>query len=112
MSNHTPGPWKLHCYSQLHGEYTIFAGGDTKDEADAIVCEVAGGLGVCLDGCIESDANARLIAAAPDLLAALIECQAFIADSYTGTTQAERDAQPAWIAGQAAIAKATGDKQS
>jgi hypothetical protein len=51
------------------------------------------------------DANARLIAAAPELLAALVELLPHAARVIQGTTEG----QPLLDAARAAIAKATGD---
>lgn len=72
---HTSGPWKFAATNKFHGEYVVFSPGEVHssdpDFADAIIAEIAGGLGAYSDGCCESEANARLIAAAPDLLAAL-----------------------------------------
>lgn len=56
MSAHTPGPWEIRRYPRV--------GGSTKD-----LMGNGGGFVVKLDGA--SDANARLIAAAPELLEAL-----------------------------------------
>ena len=53
---HTPGPWDVY-----GGEI-----GTAPDATLAVVCALSGN-----DGDNEEDANARLIAAAPDLLAAL-----------------------------------------
>lgn len=50
---------------------------------------------------VETEANARLIAAAPDLLAALNRLE------YFHTTNDTPNSDP-WIAARAAIAKATG----
>lgn len=55
-ASHTPGPWHVH-----GGEI-----GPSPDETIAVVCALSGN-----DGDMEEEANARLIAAAPDLLAAL-----------------------------------------
>lgn len=63
-TQHTPGPW--HCSSQFH--YVRKASDNTDDgPKDFNICE--------MNGCLAEDAaNARLIAAAPDLLFEL--CQA------------------------------------
>ena len=53
MSKHTPGPWLCHPYV-LDGETFIFNNSGTEHIADVV-----------------SEANAQLIAAAPDLLEAL-----------------------------------------
>lgn len=65
---HTSGPWRLIRVNKKDGEYRIEAESQSNP---AIVCEVAGGLGFNGDCCYQSDANARLICAAPDLLSAL-----------------------------------------
>ena len=59
MTKHTPGPWKL----IWHGNeiYPFPLSVHTEDDD----CWIA------RDGTVSSEANARLIAAAPDLLAAL-----------------------------------------
>lgn len=69
MTSHTPGPWKIE-------------GAGIK--APMIAIELKNGrrvpfrVATCKDGNIaEISANARLIAAAPDLLAALKECVGF-----------------------------------
>lgn len=55
MSKHTPGPWEV-----------------STNGTDWDVCAPDGGdMLVDLRGCENAEANARLIAAAPDLLAAL-----------------------------------------
>ncbi len=94
---HTPAPWTADGY---HNEYY------------ASISVKAGGRGVCaISSAIkrpgaESAANARLIAAAPDLLAALEELLPAAARSIQGTT----DGEPILQAARAALAKATGDK--
>lgn len=55
-ANHTPAPWHVYGYEI----------GTAPDETIAVVCALSGN-----DGDSEEDANARLIAAAPELLAAL-----------------------------------------
>lgn len=88
MSKHTPGPWKVDAMGNVWS-------------ADTKVCEMSEHP-VMASGCYrektddEHRANARLIAAAPDLLAALER----IADETAAT----------WVCdvARAAIAKATG----
>lgn len=90
MSKHTPGPWEIERYSdgliQIVGNARIVS--DDEEIVTTVVEAVARG----------DEANARLIAAAPELLEAL---QAVI--DYGSMTGAE------WVAEQAlaAIAKAT-----
>ena len=62
MSKHTPGPWKI-LHDPVHGGPLVA----TEDVAIADVMEMEGGM---------SKANARLIAAAPELLAA---CESSVA---------------------------------
>lgn len=68
--SHTPGPWEIQYLG--NGESEVLANGPDRDDV-AGICIVAGGLGSSIeDACdYESQANARLIAAAPELLAAL-----------------------------------------
>ena len=84
-AQHTPGPWEA---TQVQ---TVIAGGDQLIADCATGCR---GL-----TCQERDANARLIAAAPDLLEA---CAALIACHDNGGTDV------ALALGRAAIAKAGG----
>ena len=106
MSGHTPGPWSLPHFAKpevgcqcgyvlteehfgaiatVHcsGEGDIFANGDNPKFPQAV-------------------ANARLIAAAPELLKALIQCAAQL-EITAGMVHDERQAL---IAARAAIAKA------
>lgn len=65
MGEHTPGPWRV-----VHGT-NVMAKRGHGGEASVAAC---GGYANNFDGgayVAESEANARLIAAAPDLLAAL-----------------------------------------
>lgn len=69
MSDHTPGPWRVEQESSNDGEAEVIAA------ADRTICWTADtwvddDCGVITD---EDRANARLIAAAPELLAALKE---------------------------------------
>lgn len=79
MSKHTPGPWRVdtHC-NVMH-----------KDAMVAFPC-ISGGL--------NQEANARLIAAAPDLLEALEDIAAYYPNSWAEDVA------------RAAIAKATGEQ--
>lgn len=95
MSKHTPGPW-------ASNKYTTSVSVPLK----AIDCERIGFSIVFVNGHREKEAvaNARLIAAAPDLLEALKE----IAD--TDPVDAALDPQRAVRIARAAIAKATGEQ--
>jgi hypothetical protein len=87
---HTPGPWRIDSKTRF-GDYTIAAGESVK------TCEFIAKT--------QSDTNARLIAAAPDLLAALIEM----------LDASERPVNERWLLNvrshaRAAISKAEGVK--
>lgn len=86
-AKHTPGPWKLDCYGQvtLENGHTLLVSGIASPMVPTA----------------ESIANARLIAAAPELLAALRE----IMEYNGGATTALHDAYVMERA-HAAIAKA------
>ena len=93
MSKHTPGPWEV----EQDGPWTLVRGRDPELPSDDIpgplVCTPAD------NG--YTQANAHLIAAAPDLLAALKE---IVAGISVGT-----DPDHPWIKeARAAIAKAEG----
>jgi len=65
MSKHTPGPWKIAQQYKDEANYPIGAyriGTDKRDGHDVAVVQ-----------CVYREANARLIAAAPELLLALKE---------------------------------------
>ena len=67
---HTPGPWIT--YETPHGDCIIGIGPDLEPFCDHSVAEVY--LDISTDETLdEAEANARLIAAAPELLAALVE---------------------------------------
>lgn len=89
-TTHTPGPWSATGY---HVE--------ARAGAIATVCDAG-------DGDTEGDANARLMAAAPDLLAALRGVMAWWADTLP--PHGADDEMPAHLfdAAHAAIARATG----
>ena len=89
MSEHTPGPW----YTSRHEDYTE-VWKDYGDERTRIA--------TADDGWIEAAANARLIAAAPDLQSALIDLLAYVEEGY-GDTDSEEGRKA-----RAAIAKAMG----
>lgn len=90
-AKHTPGPWRW------DGNVCDY---DPENEAPWLVTEMHSA--VVLGGSINcgNEANARLIAAAPDLLDAL---QAFATEIVPNNTD-----DPLWMSARAAIAKATG----
>lgn len=89
---HTPGPWT----ATERGEFVNAPNG--RD-----ICHIYGQrtLG-------EDKANARLIAAAPDLLAAL-QALAIVAESVAHLRGLEREILPATDAARAALSKALGE---
>ena len=99
MSKHTPGPWILTEGNRFDKEMVI----TTQYRLDAsigCICE----MDVYFTGLIgiEQEANARLIAAAPELLEALQNMLGLTeASDYMGAREIEQQAR-------AAIAKATG----
>lgn len=105
MSGHTPGPWATGKGYGLHGVEIV------GDEGRRAVCGVIGvdrdlydkaGRKIASEPTPDGWANARLIAAAPDLLEELRETHAALCftPDYIGTLRYERN--------KAAIARATG----
>ncbi|WP_442256118.1 hypothetical protein ACS0OT_07185 [Stenotrophomonas maltophilia group sp. RY12688] len=107
MSKHTPGPWiidpKFLCEVQTADHKTIASCWERRDAGSHI--EVTGTL-----ECSEevSIANARLIAAAPDLLEALIRLEAELVEDKYGECYEPSPFENLALA-RAAIAKATGE---
>jgi hypothetical protein len=99
QTTHTPGPWR-HTDAQSHSPADI-------QYEPAVIWQCITPVAVAHYGGAyptetQANANARLIAAAPDLLEAL---QALIATRVPGAGSKS----PEWIAACAAIAKATGN---
>ena len=94
MSKHTPGPWYFSQPESSNG----WAHVHDRPNGYGNIATVWSGFGCALE-------NARLIAAAPDLLAAIADMEA--QGEWHGTTWAV----PAgvWRAARAAITKATGE---
>ncbi len=127
MSKHTEGPWYFKpadpweggdgAFVQ-HGCYHISSGAiDVHESRYYRIGEVSN-----VNNSDQNEANARLIAAAPELLDALREAECALSlmhsyghcgrDSYTGARDvAQVRAGEALANASAAIAKATGDKQ-
>lgn len=95
MSKHTPGPWETD-----KADHDVPYQDIKIKAARRTVCTVWIDDAPCHDFNAEQDANARLIASAPELLAAL---RLFSGDNSTHT-EVERIA-----AARAVIAKATGE---
>ena len=90
LTKHTPGPWII-----------------GKQDHDVITVDTANGTAIC-DVYVDSDdrpANANLIAAAPDLLAALVRLERMVSKMR----QTLDDIDPALEPARAAIAKAKGE---
>lgn len=86
MSAHTPGPWFVTSSGQPHDLVTSTHDSDGLDDD---VCEVYGGND---DSDEVRAANAHLIAAAPELLAALKDAEALLnhGDFSNGNTHPDR----------------------
>lgn len=99
-TKHTPGPWILGKHGVIKaGVVRQYTNGESQDQI-AMAC------GLDHDNMGSQEANARLIAAAPDLLEALIELEAAQYLNFN-----DRDARKEWrfaiIKAKAAINKAT-----
>src|SRR5690606_6408554 len=97
-TKHTPGPWTLRPVNEEIGEYEIVGPRHNDDTGESEY------IGVVCGGLPESAANARLIAAATELLEGLWETHAALCLSnpeYVGSGL--------WRRNRAAIAKATGE---
>jgi len=105
---HTPGPWRISGYNENMGyPEPVIAGMVNGCTAYVAVCIECQGM---------DDANARLIAAAPELLEALIEVTATLAWNAHGECRAIHDgpimpSSQAIEVARAAIAKAKGEEQ-
>lgn len=75
MSAHTPGPWATD--GHIYGGSRFFVGSEFRGGA---VCSV-----VCRDD--EGEANARLIAAAPELLEAVMHLAEALEDGHWQNTK-------------------------
>lgn len=103
MSAHTPGPWAPH----FEDAYYV-TGPDLGRVAMMMNLKGAHGLGGRRSG-NEAAANARLIAAAPDLLEALQALVDDMSERFDLTSTSTNPGIKSTIAdGRAAIAKATG----
>ena len=115
---HTPGPWKVYGHglymNELAGKKhgSIFADDDSNDGDGRNICEIAASQRIVFEDkrrhddfvhSHEDEANARLIAAAPDMLAALKEVAEVASSTQSRFT---RQAILKYVA--AAVAKAEG----
>jgi hypothetical protein len=92
MSKHTPGPWKFHKQART---IAIFTASNADTVASVPISQIVDNT--------RREADARLIAAAPELLEALK------AALYLGDFRSEA-AQLAWAKALDVIAKATGEQ--
>jgi hypothetical protein len=106
MSKHTPGPW----FANLkYGNYAVYSqqliDDDDGDGWEPCICELDS------DEPVNHEANARLIAAAPELLTALQDIANYTPEKYTDPTTALQILRENANIARAAIAKATGVTQ-
>lgn len=104
MSQHTPGPWEASAWSSVKGGELIALGWSITANGHLLPLSACAAFD---DDILEPQANARLIAAAPELLEALLA----LVDEYEPNlkafaTDAPRKAK--WMSALAALAKATG----
>ena len=97
---HTPGPWVAR--ESFYPRHRVIYGQDGHE-----VCTTP--WGIASGGILMGDANARLIAAAPELLSALRELVEAVAPAVGGLTLEDWAIEPV-AAADAAIAKATGQE--
>ena len=93
MSGHTPGPWEM--TKAGFDRHLIRHALTGKDHVPGYIAEV-NNIGSSFN------ANARLIAAAPELLEALIAL-------YDDALELDIEKRPLYVAARAAIARATGE---
>ena len=98
MSNHTPGPW--HTFRQGTKHFVSQAADEEFRFAHAVIFETNYHPDNIVAARKEAEANAHLVSAAPDLLAALRD--------LVGCAEPHRD-RAEIKAARAAIAKATGE---
>ena len=99
-AKHTPGPW--HSFQQADGTRFLVVSGDGSKPNEPVVASVAGYTATMHAA---EEANARLIAAAPDLLAACRRIEAWF-DGCIGRGELRPNVELDAI--RAAIAKAGG----
>ena len=111
MNKHTPGPWRL----TESGDAIVSADGGTlivetgQDYWKNLEAAAAGASSdIAKRHLPQVRANARLIAAAPELLEALRACDLFLTAHGQGWFNASNEGRNAWKMARAAIAKAEG----
>lgn len=101
MSKHTPGPWYMSEEYGLH----VYSPAEKMQIADILLCDASDPEPYATADEKTAKANARLIAAAPDLLAALRDMVRFVGtDAGRVLSMIPEDT---WYAAHHAIAKAT-----
>lgn len=101
---HTPGPWKVESFPEVGKKGSVYVSGAEGWEVSP-VCSTWE-----TESRIKNEANAQLIAAAPDLLAACRECLSAVDEAYSATGHfrvAATSEQRMRL--EAAITKATGN---
>jgi hypothetical protein len=111
-NTHTPGPWlRTKSGNRLSSAFQIVAGADGNGDPNTLVATIHP-IGIPFDPepCEETKANARLIAAAPELLSA---CQAFLELFKSGGNSERLNPylRPEVKAAIAAIAKVKGGEK-
>lgn len=82
MSKHTPGPWRV------TQEYLDYCAKNTFSVAPEAIIGPSGEIVVASSEWLDlSPENARLVAAAPELLAALISTEEILEDEHWSTTK-------------------------
>ena len=99
---HTPGPWSYHAWTANGGRRF---GIETADHRHGIASIVPNETASTLLTMAQHEANARLISASPDLLAAI---KVFVRDRATCPTANGADLD-AWEMLKAAVRKAAGE---
>ncbi len=118
MSKHTPGPWIVDA-TKATGPYNVLTAAEEVPQRDCIVCSFAEIRRRDRELRPRLEADARLIAAAPDMLAALHKVPICLADGGTDrgyeclgchSIDGERCKPDCWAHQlEVAIAKATGE---
>ena len=112
---HTPGPWGVYDYPEYKGPKTRFQIRANHPRMDGAIIAVNSTYGEHVGACYLSEkeikANAAIIAAAPDLLAALegLVEQCAMVHKHWGDGANGKESDAAQAAGRAAIAKARGE---
>jgi hypothetical protein len=109
-NKHTPGPWEhgrmlLPPKSKDRRCGFVVNGPDVTDDLPTRICDLRVPRGI--DGFAEGEANARLIAAAPELLSAL-EAMVEMFESHITGKPGPDDAAERWDRARDAVSKAKG----